>query len=63
MICSALVFAADMFAGLTEVEAKRRRRNEMLGNCFVGCRGERGLMVLIEKRGNDTYQRGIEVGE
>jgi hypothetical protein len=32
MICSALVFAAAMFAGLTEVEVKNRRRNEMLGN-------------------------------
>jgi hypothetical protein len=34
MICSALVFAADMFAGVTEVEVKNRRRNEMVGNGF-----------------------------
>ena len=36
MICSALVFAAAMFAGVTEVEMKNRRRNEMLGNVFWG---------------------------
>ncbi len=34
MICSALVFAAAMLAGVTEVEVKNRRRNEMLGNVF-----------------------------
>ena len=36
MICSALVFAAAMFAGLTEVEVKNRRRKEMVGNVFWG---------------------------
>jgi hypothetical protein len=34
MICSALVFAAVMFAGVTEVEVKNRRRKEMVGNVF-----------------------------
>jgi hypothetical protein len=32
IICSAFIFAADMFAGVTEVELKKRRRNEMVGN-------------------------------
>ena len=43
MICSALVFAADICAGLTEVEVKNRRRNEMVGNCFGGCLEEGGF--------------------
>lgn len=34
MLC-ALTFAADMAAGLTEVEEKNLRRNEMLGNVVV----------------------------
>jgi hypothetical protein len=46
MICSALVFAADMFAGLTEVEVKNRRRNEMVGNCFGGCLGKGGFALF-----------------
>tara|TARA_R110002060_G_scaffold6780_3_gene10270 strand:- start:250 stop:426 length:177 start_codon:yes stop_codon:yes gene_type:complete len=36
MICWALVFAADMVAGLTVVVEKNLRRNEMVGNCYSG---------------------------
>jgi hypothetical protein len=47
MICSALVFAAVMFAGLTEVERKKRRRNEMLGNVFWGFSWEWDVVIVI----------------
>ena len=47
MICSALVFAADMFAGLTEGERKNRRRNEMVGNVFGVVLGRRVLWFLM----------------
>lgn len=54
MICSALTFAADMFAGDTEVEMKNRRRNEMVGNVCWVVFGKRVLGFYIEegKRGN-----------
>jgi hypothetical protein len=54
MICSALVFAADMFAGDTEVEMKNRRRNEMVGNVCGVDFGKGFLWFYIEegKRGN-----------
>jgi hypothetical protein len=47
MICSALVFAADMFWGVTEVEAKIRRKNEMVGNVFGVVLGREVLLFFI----------------
>lgn len=47
MLC-ALVFAADMAAGLTEVQVKNRRRNEMVGNCMRVVFGKRGYYFLEE---------------
>jgi hypothetical protein len=65
MICSALVFAADMFAGLTEVEVKNRRRNEMVGNCFGGCLGKGGFAFFKYGGGEAIpqwilYESGME---
>lgn len=47
MICSALVFAADICAGLTDVEVKNLRRKEMMGNV----EGLALLQVLLVKGG------------
>jgi hypothetical protein len=41
MIASALVFAADIIAGLTGVVVKNLRKNEMMGNYFELCEGKR----------------------
>jgi hypothetical protein len=49
MICSALTFAADMFAGDAEGEMKNRRRNEMVGNVCGGIFGKRVLGFYIEE--------------
>ena len=47
MICSALVFAAAMFAGVTEVEVKNRRRKEMVGNVLWGLSWGWGILIVI----------------
>ena len=50
MMAWALVFAADMLAALTGGELKKRRRKEMVGNCFVVFRG-RGCCLYGELEG------------
>lgn len=51
MMFWALVLAADMFAGLTEVEVKKRRRNEMLGNWYMISLGRGGCFVCGRRGG------------
>jgi hypothetical protein len=56
MLC-ALTFAADMAAGLTEVEEKNLRRNEMLGNVVVVL-AEWGSLMR-DSRGGPLYSSSV----
>jgi len=49
IISWAFTFAADMFAAVTDVEVKNRRRKEMMGNCFDGFSGIWLLLYLQEE--------------
>ena len=51
MIFWALVFAADMFAGVTVVEVKNRRKNEMVGKWYVLYLGRMCSVVELGRRG------------
>jgi hypothetical protein len=54
MMFWALVFAADMVAGLTDVEVKNLRRNEMVGNCL--CVTDRMMFLyMVGRRGKAFY--------